>query len=258
MKNKNYPLYTITQITTLKQLIYDVPTVNDNIAFMYAKGRKTTVEVTYAQFRNDIEAFGTYLYSKGFRHTHIAVIGENSYEWILTYFAAVNGGNVIVPVDKELSVKEIKNVLLSSDSAVLVYSDTYLDIAEELQRQLDITYINMNTFPESLNEGKDLINSGMCDYLNYDVKEDDLAAIVYTSGTTGVSKGVMLTHRNIAADVVAGCKSVKATGSTVCVLPLHHTFSFTLGICTMLLSRQTIYINKSLKNIMSDMQKAKP
>ena len=77
MKNTSYPLYLITEITNLKHLIYNAPTISKNIAFMYDKGKKTTVEVTYAQFRNDIEAFGTYLYSKDFRNTHIAVIGEN-------------------------------------------------------------------------------------------------------------------------------------------------------------------------------------
>lgn len=259
MKNKNYPLYPITKISTLKQLIYDVPTVDSDIAFMYTKGKKTTVEVTYAQFRSDIEAFGTYLYSKGLKNTHIAVIGENSYEWILTYFSAVLGGNVIVPIDKELSTEEIENVLTTSDSTVLVYSDTYSDVADELkEHNLDITYINMNNISDLLIIGQNEINAGNTEFVNHKINDDDLAAIVYTSGTTGTIKGVMLTHKNIATNAVAACKNVQAVGTTVCVLPLHHTFSFTLGICAILLYRATIYINKSLKNITSDMQKAKP
>ena len=120
MKNKNYPLYSITSITTLKQLIYDVPTIDESVAFVYTKGKKDTVKVTYGQFRNDIEALGTYLYCCGIKNTHIGVIGENSYEWILTYFSTVLGGNVIVPIDKELSVTEVENVMISSDSTVLV------------------------------------------------------------------------------------------------------------------------------------------
>ncbi len=259
MKNKNYPLYTITRIETLKQLIYDVPTADNSIAFMYAKGKKTTVEVTYAQFRNNIEAFGTYLYSKEWRDRHIAVIGENSYEWILTYFATVLGGNVIVPVDKELLTAEIENVLISSDSTLLVYSDAYEDVVDELkEHNLDMAYINMKDIPDLLMIGQKEISGGDTEFINHEVHAEDLAAIVYTSGTTGASKGVMLTHKNIATNSVAACKNVQAVGTTICVLPLHHTFSFTLGICAILLYRATIYINKSLKNLTSDMQKAKP
>ncbi len=247
--NKNYPLYIITEITTLKDLIYfDSPRSDDKTAFMYTKGKKTTVEVTYAQFRSDIEAFGTYLYSNDLKNTHIAVIGENSYEWILTYFSTVLGGNVIVPVDKELSTEEIENVLNTSDSTVLVYSDTYSDVANELkEHNLNITCINMNDIPSLLIDGRKLIENGNGEFLNHQVNDDDLAAIVYTSGTTGVSKGVMLTHKNIASNAVAACKNVQAVGTTVCVLPLHHTFSFTLGICAILLYRAAIYINKRLK-----------
>ena len=260
MRNKNYPLYPITEITNLKQLIYlDHTRTNNNVAFMYAKDKKNTIEVSYSQLIQDIEAFGTYLFKNEYKNTHIAVMGENSYEWILTYFSTVLGGNVIVPVDKELSADEIKNILFSSDSAVLVYSDMYSDIAEDLMnKNFPISYINMNEIPAILEKGKKLITDGMTTFIDYQVNDEELAAIVYTSGTTGVSKGVMLTHKNIAANSVACCKNVYAEGSTVCVLPLHHTFAFTLGVCAILLYRQPIYINKSLKNIMLDFQIAKP
>jgi len=260
MNNKNYPLYPITEITNLKQLIYfDHARTNNNVAFMYAKDKKTTIEITYSQLIQDIEAFGTYLFENGYRNTHIAVVGENSYEWILTYFSTVLGGNVIVPVDKELSADEIENILVSSDSTVLVYSDMYSDIAKELMKKnLTMSYINMKDIPTILDKGKTLIVDGMTTFADYQINDEDLAAIVYTSGTTGVSKGVMLTHKNIAANSVACCKNVYAEGSTVCVLPLHHTFAFTLGVCAILLYRQPIYISRSLKNIMSDFQRAKP
>ena len=174
MKNKNYPLYPIKEITNLKQLIYfDNARTNTNVAFMYSKGKNSTVEVTYSQFAKDIEAFGTYLFENGYKNTHIAVVGENSYEWILTYFSTVLGGNVIVPVDKELSADEIENILLSSDSSVLVYSDTYADIAEDLMKKnLPITYINMKDISAILEKGKNLIADGVTTFVNHHVNED--------------------------------------------------------------------------------------
>ncbi len=259
-KLKNYPLYPITEISTLKELIYfDTPKSNDKTAFMYSKGKKSTVNITYGQFIHDIECFGTFLYANGIKDNHIAVLGENSYEWILTYFATALGGNVIVPIDKDLSVEEINNVLSEADCSVLVYSDTYSDVADELgASRTDITFINMRQMPKLLEIGRGLTESGSRDFLDHRVSTDDLAAIVYTSGTTGISKGVMLTHSNIASNAVAACKNVRAEGSTVCALPLHHTFPFTLGICAILLYRQPIYINKSLKNFADDMLKAQP
>lgn len=257
---KNYNLYDITEITNLKQLLYfDNARTSDKVAFMYAKGKKSTIEVTYSKFIQDIEYFGTYLYGLEKRNTHIAVMGENSYEWILTYFSTVLGGNVIVPIDKALTTDEVENVLVCSDSTTLVYSDTYSDIIEDLvKKNLAITFINMKDIPNILEQGGKLLQEGNLEFVNFQVKDEDLAAIVYTSGTTGERKGVMLTHGNIASNTVASCKNVYADGTTVCVLPLHHTFAFTLGICAVLLYRQSIYINKSLKNIMSDFQKAKP
>ena len=248
------------EITNLKQLLYfDNARTSDKVAFMYAKGKKSTIEVTYSKFIRGIECFGTYLYGLGKRNTHIAVMGENSYEWILTYFSTVLGGNVIVPIDKALTTDEVEKVLGASDSTTLVYSDTYSDIVADLvEKNLAMTFINMKDIPDILEQGDKLLQEGNLEFINYQVNDGDLAAIVYTSGTTGERKGVMLTHGNIASNTVASCKNVYAEGTSVCVLPLHHTFAFTLGICAVLLYRQSIYINKSLKNIMLDFQKAKP
>ena len=109
-----------------------------------------------------------------------------------------------------------------------------------------------------LEEGRSCLDEGKKDFVNYKVNDDDVGAIVYTSGTTGNSKGVKLSHRNIAVDAVASCKNVLAQGTTICILPLHHTFSFTLGIGAIVMYRQPIYITKSIKTIMDDFKEAQP
>ena len=259
-RNKNYPLYSIKEVANLKDLILFDDAKNDNrTAFIYKKNRKDTVNVSYAQFIADVNAFGTYLFENDFRNTKIAVMGENSYEWLLTYFSVVTGDNIIVPVDKELPVAEITEIILETECAMLVYSDTYTSEVKEIAEKCSsLTLVNMNDIPQVLKKGEEFLSDGNTDFVNHKVNDDDIAAIVYTSGTTGSSKGVMLTHTNIATNSIACCKNVYAEGKTMCILPLHHTFSFTLGICAIILYRQPIFIIKSIKNIMNDFKEAQP
>lgn len=259
-RNKNYPYYEVKEVSNLKELIaFDNAADNPNTAFVYKKNRKETIEISYAQFNSDINALGTYFFEKNIRKSKIAVMGENSYEWLLTYFATALGDNIIVPVDKELSISEITDIITQTETVLLVYSDTYLELAEKLKKNItSLTIMSMNDIPYALQIGSELIRNGKSDYMNYQVNDEDVAAIVYTSGTTGCSKGVMLTHRNIASNAVGSCKNVYAEGSTICILPLHHAFSFTLGICAILLYRQPIYLIKSIRNISEDMKFAKP
>ncbi len=259
-RNQNYPLYPIKEVTNLKDLIlFDDSRNNNKTAFVYKKNRKETVNISYAQFISDVDAFGTYLFENNFRKSKIAVMGENSYEWLLTCFSTVTGDNIIVPVDKELPVNEMTDIITQTECSLLVYSDTYSSEAKEIAEKVpSLTLLDMNGIPGVLEKGKELLAQGKTDFVNYNVNDDDVAAIVYTSGTTGNSKGVMLTHSNIAIDAVASCKNVLAQGTTICILPLHHTFSFTLGIGSIVLYRQPIYITKSIKTIMNDFKEAKP
>ena len=103
MSVKKYPYYPVAKPTDLKDLVnFCAKEFKDKKAFWY-KTRKSEVVISFEQLKKDIDALGTYLYSIGLRDTHVALIGENSYEWIVSYFAIVNGGNVVVPLDKELS-----------------------------------------------------------------------------------------------------------------------------------------------------------
>lgn len=259
LANKHYPFYPIYEITNLKQLIYDVPTVHDDIAFQFQQTKNHMISITYRQFIHHIEALGTYMFYHFQKGMHIAVIGENSYEWILTYFSAVLSGNIIVPIDKDLTEEDIYHVLNSSDTDILIYSSAYEDIAERVQQKnMPIELISMASFQKLMKEGDAFLNADKRDFIDYRVEEDDTAAIVFTSGTLAASKGVMLTHKNIATNATAACKNVHIYGTTICVLPLHHTFSFTLGICAILLYRATIFINKSLKNLQKDIRNIKP
>lgn len=261
MKNKNYPLYENCKISNLKDfLMYGAEKYTDKTEFVYAKNRKQTIEVSYGKFLSDAQALGTVFYDMGFKDCNIAVLGENSYEWILTFFSVVNGGNVIVPIDKGLSSKEIGHLLTDSNCKVIVFSDSYADVIEELKEgNFQISnYINMKLLCNYIEKGMELIKSGDEDYIKKEVEDNQLASIVYTSGTTGVRKGVTLSHKNLASDVCFSCENFLLEGDTVLLLPLHHTFGLVAGIGVAMYYGYSIYINKSLKNVSEDILKTKP
>lgn len=259
MKNKSYPLYDVRRITNIRQLIdFRADETGDTVVFAWAKGKQKQTEITYSQLKAQTEALGTAFFDMNIQNARVAILGENSYNWLIAFFAVINGNNVAVPIDKELSSDMIENLICDSECTVLVYSDTYSDIAEKLVKKLSVKFINMNELASLIRQGDELISSGNKDYVSHNVDEEATAVIVYTSGTTGVSKGVMLTHKNIALDTYSACCNCKFYGNTLLVLPLHHTFGLVAGVFVTMLYGYSIYINTSLRNLSSDLLKVKP
>lgn len=257
---KNYDLYPHRRINTLKEMLsFCTDSYGDKPAFQYAK-RKIEISVNFTQFKAEVESLGAYLFSLGLKDCHIAVFGENSYEWILSYFSVVCGRNVIVPIDKDLCAGDVALLLNDSKCRAVVYSQTYSDIIAEVQNKemSHIEFISMETIPELIEEGNRLPGNIHSEYEGIEIAPDDLASIVYTSGTTGRSKGVMLSHKNLSADTFASCCSVQLVGPSILVLPLHHTFGLVAGVFAAMFYGLPVYINKSLKNLLSDFQKCKP
>lgn len=260
MKNKDYPFYDVPQVSNLKELISVVADkYGDKPAFTFERNNEI-IHISYRQFQSDVDALGTALFNLDIRNTKIAVLGENSYEWILTYFATVNSGNVILPLDRELPAGDIKAILDDSDAEVLIHADGFKHIAEYLRENSAGVrrYIPMSELPGVVENGKTLIRQGNTVMTELAIDNNAMTALLYTSGTTGAAKGVMLSHLNIARNTVAACQYVGIFGSNMLVLPLHHTFGFTAGVSAMLLHGSEIIINQGLKTIMSDMERFKP
>lgn len=256
---KNYNLYAHTPVYTIKELLdFCANEYGEKEGFAY-QNKKQDVSVSFAEFKTQVSAFGSYLFSEKYDCYHIAVFGENSYEWILTHFAVTCGGNVIIPIDKELDTDSIVELLVDSESRMFVYSDTYSDITEELQSRLpDVAYLNMSDIPAYIKKGKRLIEAGYTDYIDINVEKDQLATIVYTSGTTGKSKGVMLTHKNLMCDLYAASCNVEITGASILVLPLHHMFGLVAGLYSVMYYGLTCYIAKGFKRLQNDLQNCSP
>lgn len=251
---QNYPLYDHPNITNFKQLIsIHAEKRPDGIAFQYIE-KKHIVTITFSQFRRDIAVLTAYFHQQGFNRSRVAVLGENSYFWILTYFAVVLSGNIIVPIDKELGTDEIVDLITRCGAATLVCSDAYMDVAENLHLQGKVeTICNMKDFAHVLAN-----NDETADIQQLNTDENDVCTIIFTSGTTGEPKGVMLTQRSLMLDAVNACRAIWIAGSSLLTLPLHHTFAFTCVILEGLTYGVPLYISKSLRTFNSDMQTFRP
>lgn len=261
MKNKVYPLYKIPYLPDLRGAIkYVAKKYEDRNAFRIpVRGKGDDVYKTFREFYNDIEQFGSYLMKLGLSGARVAILGENCYNWVVSYFAVTNSANTALPLDRELSPEEHLEMMdLCSCKAVICsssYSD-YIDYFKANSKSADI-FIVMDDLPAYIDEGKKLIDGGFDAFEKLKIDPDSLAAIVFTSGTTGKSKGVMLSHENIAHDAVSVCRNTCALGRGILVLPLHHTFSITTNVLCELLYGDCIYAVTSLRTVQRDMQKDK-
>ncbi len=256
MKNKPYPLYSLPQITDLKDMLNQrVEATPDAIAFSYTGGKDKTTYKTFKEFSDDVNALGTYLYSKGFHNAHIAVIGMNSYEWLVAFTAITNGGNVSVPIDRNLSEEKVHELLRQSDCTAVFSSKKCLPLVKDAK---GIEIFCTHDLYDYIFEGADMIADGNTEYIDYEIDPEKLGAIFFTSGTTGDSKGVMLSHKNMAFDINAAVKNFEPAGGTLAVLPFNHTFGLITSVFKVIHYGCSTHINHSLKQLQNDLKTVKP
>lgn len=281
MENKLKAKYhEVREIESLKDLLNSsVRLYSERPAFLVKKEKGGDYfQITYAQVKHDVDALGTKLISMGLKDAKIAIIGENCYEWIASYFAAVNGTGVVVPLDKELSKDEIYNLLKQADCRAVFFTNTF----EDYFTDYDIEYkIRMKVYgdrtdlseplkepaensPEAsqilewetlVYEGEKLAAEGNRDFIDAEIDPNVMKIILFTSGTTDAAKGVMLSHFNISSCIMDTCKIANITPEdrTLSILPIHHTFESTMGMSLILYRGASIaffeglkYINKNL------------
>ena len=267
MKNKPYDLYELPLISDLKDMIIQKRDQKPNqIAFSFTKGRNTVVKKTYRDFFDEVVAMGTWICEQNLEGKHVAIIGENSYEWLVCFFAIVCSGGVAVPIDKELPAEEIKNLLLTADVQAMIYSKSYKVVVENSVEKLSQFLNRTDTFDiypmanmeQYLNKGNELLESGHREFVDKKIDRKQMCCIIFTSGTSGKSKGVMLSNENIAEDINRSCQLFKLDGNTMAVLPFHHVFGLVVAVFMAFQYGYTIFINRSIKSIQKDFQIAKP
>ncbi len=250
MKNKAYPYYENPLIRDLRDLVSGkAETQPQTAAFVYP-GQDGDITKTYKELYEDVNAMGTWFYQKKLQGRHIALVGENSYEWIVTFLSAILSGNVAVAVDKSLPENEIQTLLKTGDATIVFAGEAY---KEKVKKKSGRKIFGFGEFEEILAEGRKALEKGKDDFLRYEIDPDKTAAILFTSGTSGASKGVELTNRNITFEINQTCKLFRLEGPVLAVLPFHHAFGLIVGIMMVLYYGQTTYINKSLKKVKKDM-----
>ena len=258
MKSNNL-VYDVRPVSTIRELIEtSAAEFGDRTAFV-VKRNSENVEITYKEVLENVKALSTFFNTEGLKGCKIAVIGKNSYEWSLTYLAAVCGTGVIVPVDKDLKAPEIKNIISLSGAQAVMYSKELEQTVESLDTDGLKKYC-MSNMPEYLAAGEEKRAAGDKSYENHLIDPFALGVLIYTSGTTGVAKGVMLSQYNICSDIVAVLKQVKITPDdrTLSVLPLHHTYESMAGFLSMLYAGGSITYMTSLTHLLADFREYQP
>ena len=271
-RKKNYPLYETTVFEDFRIMTENVAAKYPNkIAYSFKENphKPAVTRKTFAETKDYIVAMGTGLIAEGVREKHIAIIGEASYNWVTSYYATMSIGAVTVPVDKELPAEDIKSILESAECDFVIYSsviDAKLQtIYPELTRKPVLICLSKTTNLEGVkmledivSAGKQLFDNGDNSYYDYDLDPDKLASIVFTSGTTGKGKGVMLTQTNIVSDMTQGMYNFQITPKTLCVLPPHHTFGSTVNFVGHYAQGAEVYISNGLKYILNELKEEKP
>ncbi len=257
-----------SKIDSIRQMMYMAAAEDgDKCAFRYRMKGKKIAEVTFSEFYDDTRYLVAGLCELGLGYGHIACAAKNSYRWIVSYMARLQSAGVFVPVDKELPEKDLVNVLTVSDSVAVFYDSS---TAEALMKNAE----NLPNIRYFICLDKD-IDDGR--FISYDrvmelgrkaglaafeacVNEDKnaLKLLVFTSGTTGASKGVMLSENNLIAEVNYGLEVCNVLTTGLSVLPMCHTYEAVVDIFSSIHCRATMCINTSLKQVLADFKLFKP
>lgn len=276
--HKNYPVYNTTFIDDMRSIVEEAAAnFPDRTALSYKVHPSDTevVKVGFPQWRDDVRNLGTALIAKGLREKNIALIGENSYGWCCSYFAVMAIGSVLVPVDKELAPEDIAGIIDATGCVAAIVGktsrakfDALLSagscpsvgtvILVEPSPEADFPGREVFSLQQLEEEGGALFAAGNNAYYDYEIDPRRLASIVYTSGTTGKGKGVMLSQTNIGQDMTLGMYNFALTPRTLHVLPPHHTFGSTVNYVGHLAQGVEVYISSGLKHVSDEIREQRP
>lgn len=267
----NEPFYDVRPIKDFKDLIDQSEKLfSERTAYKLHNRDGVYYDVTYKNFRHAVYYLANTLLKEGFSRKHIAVIGANSYKWSVTYLAVTCSNNVVVPIDKELTGDNIIDVLNDSDSTMLFGDKKFIKMLSARKDELseDFKFVCFDEtdvdgvidYEEYINIGRQLYRNGKKLLNDVTVDPDEVTAILFTSGTTGVSKGVCLSQKNICSVVMgaAGCIKITEEDVLLSILPIHHTYECSIGFLYIIYCGASIAFCDGLRYITKNFQDVKP
>ena len=270
-----YVVYrTSRPITDIKHMLTtSVELYGDNVAFMQRFEKNEPFKsITYNEAFDTVNSLGTALVNRGLKGKRIAVIGENCYQWATSYLAVICGTGVVVPLDKELGAGELKQLCIEAEVSAVMFTEKYAETFKEMKGSGDTSielliklnghkeFEDMLTWSGLIAEGKSLMDSGDRSFVDAEIAYDEMSELLFTSGTTGIAKGVMLSHKNICFDLMIAptILNVNTWDIFFSVLPIHHTYEGTCGFLMPLYKGAAIAYCEGLKYIVKNLSEVRP
>lgn len=277
VKNSKDPLIRYRDIRPIMDIkhMFDtsVELYGDNTAF-YSKDMPGGEyrQITYKEAKEDVDALGTALIAMGLKGKPIGIIGDNSYRWAIAYLAVACGTGIVVPLDKELPASELEELVSMGEVECIIFSKKFEQIFKDVKSKGSTKLshlISMDaadhtdevlSYVKAQESGKELVKEGNREFIDAVIERDTMNILLFTSGTTGLSKGVMLSHGNIVEDLMASPTLLWVGQDDIffSVLPIHHTYECTCGFLMPLYRGASVAYCEGLKHILKNLSEVKP
>ena len=265
-------MYEVREFHNFRKLLEQSEALYGNSPAFKVKNKIGQIlDISYTRFKADVEALGTALLDLGLDGCKVAVAGANSYKWCTSYLAVGSGVGVVVPTDKELPFDDILSILTVSESKAIIFDERFGEKLLEHRDRLPkgLILISMDSSKDEdgilsydllLNNGYRLIGTGDSAYFDKDVEGNKLTVLLFTSGTTGMSKAVMLSADNICSDVrsIMGFVKINKGERILSLLPIHHTYECSVTFLCCIYGGVTICFCDGLRYITKNLEEYSP